>query len=297
MANKNNAGGASKKMCKIEYEARSIIGKLRRGASLTVKDKLRCIGNIGRCMQQYGINSILHIKGSHVERYFAELRTAGLSAGRMANHATAMRALCRAIGKQDIVPSNAKLGCARDVENRTKHADERVNVSKMQDVAARLPENCRHAYSMSQQFGLRQKEALLSCKVVSHDGGKSELLVVQGAKGNRYREVPIENEQQKAALAANQAYRASHGGTLIDESKNLKQGLKQYQNELHAAGATRINGNNTHTLRRQYIIDRCEKILSAPETAREKMIGELVDQIGHGRQEVLACYTALLNNK
>lgn len=297
MTRKNKAADtASKKMCKIEYEARSIVGKLRRGASLTVKDKLRCIGNIGRCMQRYGLNSIRDMKPAHVERYFGELKTASgasLSAGRMANHATAMRTLCRAIGKQDIVPSNSQLGCARNIANRTKHADERVNVTKMQEVAARLSQNNLLAYSMALQFGLRQKEALLSCKTVICDG--VEKLIVEGAKGNKPREIAIDNEQQRATLKANQEYRASHGGKLIDESKSLKQGIKQLQNEL--AGATRTSGANMHTLRREWIIQRCEKILAVPEDARDKMIEELVLATGHGRLEVLACYSSLLNEK
>ena len=297
MTRKNNAAStASKKMCKIEYEARSIVGKLRRGASLTVKDKLRCIGNIGRCMQRYGLNSIRHMKPAHVARYFAELKTASgtsLSAGRMANHATAMRTLCRAIGKPDIVPSSSQLGCARNIANRTKHADERVNLSKMQDVAAKLSENNRLAYSMALLFGLRQKESVLSWKTVTSDG--VEKLVVEGAKGNRPREILIENEQQRAALKANQEYRASHEGKLIDEGKSLKQGIKQLQNELSSAGATRISGANMHTLRREWIIERCEKILAAPEDARDKMIEELVFETGHGRLEVIACYTAMLS--
>lgn len=80
-------------------------------------------------------------------------------------------------------------------------------------------------------------------------------------------------------------------------SKSLKQGIKQLQNELAAAGATRTSGANMHTLRREWIIERCEKILAAPEEARDKMIEELVLATGHGRLEVIACYSSLLKGK
>ena len=259
-----NTVTVGKKLGKLEFEARFVPGKIRRGSSLTRKDVLNCLGNIGRRMQHFGLNSIRDMKPSHVCRYFAELRDKGLSAGRMANHATAMRLLCRMMGKPEIVPSNRVLGCARDIVNRTKHADERVNHEKVAEVRAQLSENSRIAYDMARHFGLRQKETLLSYRIIDRNG--VEYLNVEGAKGCRQREIPI-TDKQRAVLRQNHEYRAENGGKLIDADKSLEQGMKRLQNELAKAGATRSSGANMHALRREWIIERCQEIKSAPEHA------------------------------
>ncbi|HBA87413.1 MAG TPA: hypothetical protein DCZ75_05295 [Geobacter sp.] len=281
-----------KQLERLEWEARFIVGKLRRGSSLTRKDQLNCLGRIGRTMKKYGLNSIKHLKPGHVQRYFAELRATGMSAGRMANHATAMRHLCRMMGKPDIVPTNKELGCARDLGNRTKHADRQIDPATIQAVRSRLSANHQIAFDMAKLFGLRQKETLLSCHTVERDG--KEYLVVQGAKGGRPREVPITSAEQREVLAHNTSYRASHGGKLIDEDLSLQKGLKRLQNQLAAAGATRSSNANMHALRRQWIVERCQEILKQPEEERPQLIAELVEHVGHGRTEVLRAYTSLL---
>jgi len=289
MSKKKNVVTVGKKMSKLEWEARFVIGKQRRGASVTRKDRLNCLGAIGRAMQKYGLNSIKDIKPAHVGRYFAELRGKGLSEGRIANHASAMRCLCSMMGKSEIVPSNRELGCARSDANRTKHADERVDLTKSAEVRERLTPPNRIAYDMAKQFGLRQKESLLSHKAVGRDG--VDYLVVAGAKGGRPREVPITTPEQRKLLELNNAYRANNDGKLISADKSLKQGIKQLQNELGAAGATRSSGSNMHALRREWIIERCQHILNAPKSARHGMIMKLVKSVGHGRMGVISAYT------
>lgn len=281
-----------KTLKKLEFQAVFVVGKLRRGSSLTRQDTFNCLARIGRTMQRYGLQSIKDIKPAHVKRYFAELRNGGMSAGRMANHASAMRLMCRMIGKPEVVPSNRALGCNRTIENRTMNADVRLDINKAAEVRELLSENNKIAYDMAREYGLRQKETLLSHKTVEHDG--VTYLIVEGSKGGRPRQVPITTQGQREVLARNEAYRSMHGGKLINENKSLKQGLKQLQNELAAAGASRESDANMHTLRREWIIERCQAILAAPEADRDKLIADLVEQVGHGRTEVLSAYTSLL---
>jgi len=293
MSKKKNVTVVGKTLGKLEFQARFVVGKLRRGSSITRNDQLNCLGSIGRAMQRYGLNSIKDVKPSHVKRYFAELKSAELSPGRMANHATAMRLLCRMIGKPEIVPSNRELGCARNVANRTKHADERLDGKKAGEVKAQLSLNNQIAYNMARHFNLRQKETLLSHKVLDRNG--VACLVVEGAKNGRPRAVAVTTPEQREVLKQNHDYRAAHGGKLIDADKNLRQGIKQLQNELAAAGATRSSRANMHALRREGIIEKCQQILKAPVSARPEMLRELVESIGHGREEVLRAYSRLLD--
>lgn len=281
-----------KKWGKLEFQAVFVVGKLRRGSSLTRKDTLACLARIRRTMQHYGLNSIKDIKPAHVERYFAELRDGEMSPGRMANHATAMRLMCRMIGKNEIVPTNSELGCSRTVANRSKNTDIRMDAEKAAEVRKQLSVNNQIAYDMAREFGLRQKETLLSHRVVSSGG--TDYLVVEGAKGGRPRQLPITTKGQREVLERNAAYRSSHGGKLINSEKSLLQGIKQLQNELSDACATRDSGANMHTLRREWIIERCLAILAAPAVDRDRFIEELVEHVGHGRREVLSAYTKLI---
>lgn len=291
MKNSINVG---KKMGRLEWQARFVVGKLRSNASLTRKDRLNCLGNIGRRMEAFGVQCIKHIKPKHVMRYFAELKDNGLSAGRIANHATAMRMLCTMMGKRDIVPSNRVLGCTRDDGNRTKYADVRMDMEKAATVRAQLSSNHQIAYDLARHFGLRQKECLLSHQVVSRDG--CDYLVVEGAKGGRPRQVPVVTQQQREVLQRNADYRAAHGGKLIDGDKSLKQGLKMLQNELADAGATRDSRANMHALRREYVIEQCLGIIAAQQEERSQQGSKLADSIGHGRSEVLRAYSKLLDD-
>jgi hypothetical protein len=281
-----------KTLGKIEFQARFVVGKLRRGSSLTRNDKLNCLGRIGRTMQKYGLNSIKDIKPAHVERYFAELRDGEMSPGRMANHATAMRLMCRMIGKSEIVPSNKELGCSRTVANRTKNADVRLDVEKFTEVRDQLSDNNKIAYDLAREFGLRQKETLLSHKTVEHES--VTYLVVEGAKGGRPRQIPVTTSEQREVLERNEVYRKNNDGKLVDADKNFKQGLKKLQNELSDAQASRDSGANMHTLRREWIVERCLLILKAPESDRDRLIEDLIEQVGHGRREVLSAYTKLI---
>jgi len=294
MKKNRNAVTVGRKMGKLEWEARFVIGKQRRGAKETREDLMGCLGSIGRAMQRYGLNSIKDIKPGHVRRYFAELKTAGLSESRMANHATALRKLCKMMGKSDIVPNNRELGCSRNLANRTKHADERMNVEKAAEARSRLSENSIIAYDMARLYGLRQKETLLSNEKISRDG--VDYLVVEGAKGGRPRQVPITTQDQLDVLARNHVYRTAHGGKLIDTDKSLKQGLRQLQNELAKSGAGRNSGANMHTLRREWIIERCERIAALPEDKRQEMLKDLMESVGHGREEVVRCYTNIMTS-
>lgn len=275
---------------KLAWQAFRLLGKNRRCSKETREDMLGCIGRIARAMERYGLNSIRDIKPGHVQRYFAELKGAGLSESRMANHASAMRKLCHVIGKADVVPSNRVLGCSRSQANRTKHADERMDTAKVAEVYAKLSEPNQIAYLMAKVFALRQKETLLSFKTTEKDG--STWLVVEGAKGGRPRLVPVDNDEQREVLARNHAYRASHGGKLVDEQKSLLQGIRSLQNELAAAGATRTSGANMHTLRREWIIVRCERIAAAPEEEQLNMRKSLMEAVGHSR-DATRSYTDL----
>lgn len=109
---------------KLEHEARQLIGKnWSKGAGTNAK-LLSNIRSIGRFMQSQSLQSIAHMKTKHVLRYFDHLKSSGLQASTLQNHATAMRVLAAAIGKQNIVArTNEELGIIRHGRYSPKIAD------------------------------------------------------------------------------------------------------------------------------------------------------------------------------
>lgn len=278
------------KFSKLEHQARSVIGKNWSKSSATRNELLQNVSKIADFMRHQGLNDIHDMKTKHCDAYMNSIEH--LSEGRMANHATALRTIADAIGKPDIVRSNADYGCDRNIENRTQNQDVRLDAEKYEEVKQSLSPAHQIAYEMSREFGLRQRESLRSHEVVERDG--KQYLVVEGAKGGRPREIEIVNERQVALLERNNAYRETNDGKLADSSRNLAEAIKDYQNDLHRAGATRESHANTHSCRREYIIERCEAIkqVSCDETKKE-MLEHLVEEIGHGRTEVLSAYASV----
>lgn len=283
-------------LTKLERGAFSLLGKgdLRTKSTETIKEFVSNLSRFCRHLEEITngkMTNITEIKPKHVGSYLATLE--GLSPGRVANHATMLREVARQIGKADIVPANSKIGCVRSTENRTKWADTRYDVVKGAEVRGRLVPQHRIAYDMQRHFGLRQKEALLSYRVVADKYG-CEFLVVEGAKGGRPRQVPVTTEEQRSILATNAEWRTRNGGKLIDQGLKLLPGLQRYKSDLHRAGARREDGTNSHACRREFIIERCKEISALPKSEREAALKELVEIIGHGRPEVITAYTSLL---
>lgn len=100
-----------KELGKLEFESSFAVGILPHLSSLTVIDKKLCLRKIGRQMESYGLSTIREISAELIERFFQELRAEGLTNRRIGNYASAMRLLCNMLGKPEIVPTNAQLGC------------------------------------------------------------------------------------------------------------------------------------------------------------------------------------------
>ncbi len=256
---------------RLENEARGLLGKNYGKGSLTTKKLLGNLKIIARFMESQGLQSIKHMKTKHVEKFFDSKRA--LSASTLANYATVMREIAKAIGKQNIVPkTNAELGISRADRYNPKEGDRR----KMAEVREKLFQKGEWhglADQMREAFGLREKESLLSHLVVIKEGKPH--LDVKGTKNGRPRQVEIKNDRQWEVLKRVQAHIAQVGGTsLIPPGKTLKQGLKSESNAVSRSGGTKANKANAHLHRHHY----------AQELARNGASDEkIVEDLGHSR--------------
>lgn len=256
----------------LEREARKLVGKNWKKGSGTVKKLLGNIRSIGRFMESQSLQSIKHMKSKHVKKYFDYLKSSGLKASTMQNHATAMRFLAVAIGKQNIMPrTNQELGIIRHSRYSPKIAD----MTRHDDIRGKLyskGESLGVAHDLRQSFGLRAQESITG-RIVTRNG--EELLRVVG-KGGRVRELRIDSPDKQAAIAAMKSIMEKQGTKgIIPPDKTLKQFYTQQKNAVHRAGGSKASAANMHSLRHQHAQDMKKD---------GKELQEIVEDLGHNRE-------------
>jgi hypothetical protein len=200
-----------------------------------------------------------------------------------------VRDLCQAIGKGGIV---AKDNAAYGFGGVPRQNPLDVNIDKItairEQVAAKAQAGDRLAMMMGASaamrdvFGLRQKEALLSNKVVERDG--KVYLKVKGAKGGRPREIQIRNDAQRNALsrvAATAEALGNASGRVIPPEMSLMEAMKAESKVWHKMGGTRAAKANMHAQRHAYTQARLAENATKAEVNRE---------LGHGDHRSLGSY-------
>lgn len=269
---------------KIGYQAKSLFGKMYDKAGSTRTGHQHRAEKIGDFMQSQGLRCIEHMKLKHVERYMELQVTRGLSESTLANYASTLRAIAKKVGKGDMVAkSNAEaFGFSRDLGAR-RHPI-MVDREKVSEVEKLLTEKGHEwaglAYRMTQEFGLRRQEALLSNCIIVREG--KTFLIVKGAKGGRAREIEVKNQSQRNVLEKVQGHIAAAGGnSLCPSSMNLKQAKQCYSNHVNRAGGKKVTNSHSHANRHGWA--QLEKTAGASDC-------DLSKDLGHGRPEVVKHY-------
>lgn len=153
---------------------------------------------------------------------------------------------------------------------------------------------------LARELGLRSKEAALldASRALKHAQERGAILVSDGTKGGRTRELKITNELQIVALV-NAATLQGRERAMIPAGKNWK---AFREGELRA-GRTQLQGHGIagyHDLRSAYACERYQELTgqAAPvfgvkigdrELDREARM-QLAKELGHGRIDVIAEY-------
>jgi len=254
--------------------------------------RLKSLGNtkeIARFLEQrYGLEKIENMKPHMVLAYIQDVQDRGLSASALQGKMTAMRELATSIGKQNIVPrENKTVGIERIRIN-----PQNVDQNKLAEIRGALAERAAAgnrvalmmvaAGSLREAFGLRAKESLMTSKVVIIDG--KEHLSVEGAKGGRPRQLPINNETKvNAVKLAQETSKAlgSRTGRIIPPEMSLEQAYNAQRNTWRSLGGTRANDANMHG----------ERNLRARQMKQEGAAKKtIMDEIGHGESRSSSAY-------
>lgn len=274
----------------LSSQALDRIGKKWDLAKETREAKLQSISRFANFVEQkFGLQKIDNLKPGHVQAYAEYLHQKGINARTGANYMSAVRDVCKAIGKSGIVAKdNATYGFnGVSRQNPLSVNSEKINAirSLLEAKAAtgdRLALMMSVSAAMRDAFGLRQKEALLSNAVIIKNNQK--YLEVKGAKGGRLREVLIRNDKQVNALervAATAAALGNGNGRVLPPEMSLKEAMKSESKEWHQLGGTREAQANMHAQRHAYAQER----LSAGATK-----AEVNQELGHGDHRSLGSY-------
>lgn len=275
----------------LSCQALEKVGKNWNVGSGTREAKLQTIKRFCNFVQQtFGLQRIENLKPGHVQAYATSLHEQkNISARTGANYMAYVRDLCQAIGKGGIVSQdNAAYGfggVARQNPinlNGGKVSEIRLQLEVKAAAGDRLAMMMSATAAMREAFGLRRKEAQMSCKVIIKDG--VPCLDVEGAKSGRERQVPIRDQMQQNALdklAATAKALGNANGRAIPPELSLKAALRAESKAWHEMGGTRVAKANMHALRHAYTQDRLAEGASKAEVNRE---------LGHGDQRSLGSY-------
>ena len=207
---------------------------------------------------KFGLQNIQNLKPGHIEAYVKDMKEQGLANGTMCNRMVHVRELAEAIGKPNIVAlENEAYGIERGESRSNPIIENQGLVSQVRsEIAARAAAGepkyimANASAELREAFPLRAKESLMSFKVVEINGIPH--LRIEGAKGGRGRDLPINTPARAAAVATAQAAsKALKSGTgrIIPPRMSLKQAYNSQRYTWSKHGGKRADFANMHASR------------------------------------------------
>lgn len=233
------------------------LAKAAGGSHSTIDARTRIIMQLVNNLkyeQNIQIRSISQLKEKNVENWLRTGREKGLSARTLQNRLTAVRAVLKEAERYDTLSrlenTAKKVGFAGASRDGVRKPPSVEQLNRMLDSVNH--EGVRVCLQMMDEFGLRQKEAIMSAAsldkwlkdITSDRHGRFQL--IQGSKGGRPREI-WPNDPAKAAELVSKAieFSRTNGGKLV--GGDLKQALGRFNREAANAGFKGLH--SPHSLR------------------------------------------------
>lgn len=233
------------------------LAKAAGGSHATIEARTRIIMQLVnnlRFEQNVQIRTISQLREKNVENWLRNGREKGLSPRTLQNRLTAVRAVLVQAERYDTVSrlenTAKKVGFAGASRDGVRKPPSVEQLNRMLDSVNH--EGVRICLQMMNEFGLRQKEAIMSAAsldkwlrdITNDRHGRFQL--VQGSKGGRPREI-WPNDPAKAAELVSKAieFSRTNGGKLV--GGDLKQALGKFNREAASAGFKGLH--SPHSLR------------------------------------------------
>lgn len=224
----------------------------------------------------YGVRNAANLNSAHISALVDHWKNNNIKDSTIRNRLISIRIVAKETNHPGIVKSNAEYG----VTEVLKHSDKAIVLTSSQ--LAKLAPLEQAAAKLASAFALRMEESLKTNPRELRDGR----LVVQGTKGSRGRELVVETQKQRDALAFARSACANAGTkNQIAGGNSFKKAKNDYRNNFRQA----VGHSKTHGLRHEAAQ---EKYLSAVGNgATHDEARQIVSvYLGHDRLSVVDVY-------
>jgi len=233
------------------------LAKAAGGSHSTIDARTRIIMQLVhnlRFEQNVQIRTISQLREKNIENWLRSGKEKGLSPRTLQNRLTAVRSVLVQAERYDTLSrlenTAKKVGFAGASRDGVRKPPSVEQLNRMLDSVNH--EGVRICLQMMNEFGLRQKEAIMSAasldkwlRDITNDR-HGRFMLVQGSKGGRPREIWPNDAQRAVALVSKAIdFCRSNGGKLVEG--DLKQALGRFNRQAASAGFKGLN--SPHSLR------------------------------------------------
>lgn len=211
---------------------KSISNKTQNNRHLMLHAFLDSLNDLG-----FRIRNIYNLNGKHIEEFLRLRESQNSSAGYLANYHSALRALMRWLGKDSAIkPIEQYLKNPESAKRQYIAVDDKswesqgIDVYALIDRVSEYDERVGMVMRLMHAFGLRKKEGVNFKPHIHISLDETHLEVIDGTKGGRPREVPIETEHQRLLIKQAQAMCKRRNDFLLDSEKTLAQNMSRMDN-------------------------------------------------------------------
>lgn len=258
----------------------------------------------------YKLTDVHNLKLHHLRDWMQDLEEKGRAPATIQKYASMLTVFCKWINKEGM------MGDARLLLKDSTNFDRKyvLNIDKTDSavgITVAWPETLNRVhksnprlaaqYLMMKPFGLRFEETL---KIRPNLDDKADYLVVKsGTKGGKLRTLPIDTEEQRAALDALKAFAVSRNGSTIPKEYTYKSWKNYARSVNRRLGFTRRGcGYTPHALRHGFI-NAQYKVMTGHDSPVQggdpRQVDKCVDRAarktistiaGHGRISITSLY-------
>jgi integrase len=265
--------------------------------------------------KRFNLKKFANLKARHINYILNLYDENEYSEGTIANNVTIWRTFLFWVGKGGLIDNKDGVNLDKSKYRRVRAAQidkSWTDDQLLEKLRAVQEEEPRIAIILLLQalFGLRIKEAIMLQPKRANSNVCLDILKGRGAKGNRVRQIPIENGAQREALKLAETFICSSSGSMIPEHYELKAWMNHVYYILRKHNVDRKNGLTTHGLRAGYAMEvyeafTCGGVPPIRRTGSEKMVDphlhdlakrDIAERLGHARPSSADAYIGSRND-
>jgi hypothetical protein len=275
----------------LERQLISILAANREDAYGTQRKRGYILGDVARKLhERFGLQKWDNLGEKHIAHVVQAMKADDHGRRAIEEKLSHLRWLVRKIGKANLVPkTNAELG----IEPGPRHtrAGKVISDERLAQMLQAVPdERVRTMMLLARHLGLRFKEASLFRP--GRDWQGDRIWLKRGTKGGRPRYLFLHNPRQVEVLEGARRLASGDAGIIPQDVPTFEKWRQYVYRQLRAAGVGRESNETFHDLRRGYLVERMNHLMSQKGLDRDRAAEIIAREAGHHRLEILDWYIA-----